>query len=204
VVSSARYGQEIIAKKQASPLRGSSRAHRPYVHGGVYRLYHGGLHAGFCDDLLRARPENQPSGQFFIRDGLLFTTIAGEQVHFYSYPDTRIPVPQEAVDSMRRANSFVVLFNASDEANLDFVEQVRWEFSNMLDKQVGAAVVEPSSVYAFPVRSCADATESVPMLRLASGGPNITAEGHCITLRGDEEQLLFMRDQFLFAYWGLR
>lgn len=163
--------------------------------------------SSFAFVLLYYAPQNPDQAQasrFTVRDGLLYTTVGGQEAHFYSYPEVGIVVPQEATDLLHGADAAVFLFDPTRD-DLIYIETVRWDLSTYLDVPMGSAVTEPSEEYSLPVASCEVATPAQPFITVRNDTvAQILVEGSCIVLAGEQQDLLLLRDQLLYAYYGVR
>ncbi len=153
-------------------------------------------------------PNNTPSvsGQLKdakLRDGVLYVPLNGEEIPFYSYPGQGIVIPEEALSLIGNAESIVFLFDPEDKINLPFIEQVRWDFANYVQKPQGAAVTVESDLYNYPVGECDQATSEQIIIKLINGTNNITVDGSCIVINGFQTDFLLSRDSILYSYFGV-
>ncbi len=142
--------------------------------------------------------------QLTTKGNLLYGTIDGRQMQFYSYPDQSLVVPPGAVSLLKNASTLVVLFNPNDTADLPYIDQIRYDFTSYLPLRPGAAVTQNSSQYPFPVANCSQATPQAPFIRIENGTQGISVNGSCIIFTGQQTDFLLLRDQLIYAYYGVR
>ena len=154
-------------------------------------------------------PATTPQGTattfpYEIRDNMIYTQVDGKELSFYSFPDQSFSVPQEAVDALTGTDVVVVAFDPTDTENAQIIELVRWDLATYLPAQQAALVLSPSEQYTYPVGGCEQATPVTPVVKIINGTPDISINGSCVTIQGQGLILLQLRDQLLYAYYGLR
>ena len=143
------------------------------------------------------------SFKYEIRDGMIYVNHEEREVNFYFYPDPNVYVPDEALSLIRNADIVVVAFDPNDAVNAPYIEAVRFDFSIFLDASPAAAILSPSDEYSYPIMDCEGATPQAPYIKLVNGTGTITVNGSCVTIAGYQQQLLNLRDQFLYRYLGV-
>lgn len=133
------------------------------------------------------------------------TEVDDRQIYFLTTPEDTlsVPLPTGFADSLRNAEAIVFLFDPAGN-NTEFYDQLRFDFSTAIPKPQAAALTQPSANYPFQVASCADTQPAYPLVLLRSGQRNITYEGGCYVLQGEEPyDFALLRDRIVYAYHGI-
>lgn len=153
---------------------------------------------GTQDSLLRGY-------DYTVTDNALFVEFDDQTVPFYSFPDQSIPLDVNAMELIESADILVIAFNASQTADLPFLDAIRLDLATFLPGlQVGSSILEPSDAYNLPVGGCEQASPGIVVMRVELGSPAVTMNGSCVILSGQQQTYLLVRDQIIYDYRGVR
>lgn len=135
------------------------------------------------------------------------TKINGKQMLFYSLPTQSdfINVSSIVSNKIKEAYILMLTFNPGDTANIQIIEQVRFDLSQDLNKVVLNGVLNISDEYpALPRITCANATLKTPVIIMnMSDTTGIVDVDNCIYINARGTEFLRMRDRLLYSYYGV-
>jgi hypothetical protein len=145
--------------------------------------------------------------KFELVDNQYMTKINGKPTFFYSLPTQvdYINLSSSVTNKIKEAYMVMLTFNPQDNASLQIIDLVRFDFSQLLDKVIVNGVLSSSEAYPdFPIITCANATLKTPVLIFnISDNTSIVDVDNCIYLNGRGTELVWLRDRLLYSYYGV-
>ncbi|MBN2052930.1 hypothetical protein JW756_05475 [Candidatus Woesearchaeota archaeon] len=145
--------------------------------------------------------------KFEIQGNVYVTKINGQQMAFYSLPKQieGINLSSVITNKLKEAYMITITFNPYDTNNIQLMEMVRFDLSQLLGKVVYNGVLNASEQYPdLPVLTCANATLKTPVIVLnMSDNTSIVDVDNCIYLNARGQDFLILRDRLLYSYYGV-
>jgi len=145
--------------------------------------------------------------KFAVQNNVYVTKINGQEMVFYYLPKQieGINLSSVVTNKIKEAYMVMITFNPYETSNLQVMELVRYDLSQMLGKVVYNGVLNASSQYLdFPVLNCANATLQTPVIVLnKSDNISIIDVDNCIYLNARGEEFKIVRDRLLYSYYGV-
>lgn len=140
--------------------------------------------------------------RYEVRDNQLFVSTSAGMVQFFNFPDERYVLSSQASSLIREADRVVLAFAPVSEQDVEIADFVRFDLSSFFE--VAGARSSNTSLYnQFPVVSCSDATASVPIVFFTNESLGVTQSGDCLVVGASGQDVLYVRDALLYAYFGL-
>jgi hypothetical protein len=132
------------------------------------------------------------------------TKIEGKEVFFYSSPEAAasLEAPPGFSLTLQQANAIVFIFNPADPL-VPIYDQIRFDLSQTIPKQQGAAILNSSPSYSLPVLSCANSSAAYPFILLMNGTKNVTYSEGCYVFSGTQYDFALLRDKIVYSYYGI-
>lgn len=132
----------------------------------------------------------------------------GRQYSFNFHPSEVEWIEIENMESLRDAKMFYFVFNPSSEIIQD-VEVVRLDVVQLMAQNniyAVPAISEPSAMYtSYPVGSCFNATQFVPVIMFTEGNETkVTEGGNCFIFQArDRYDVPMLRDRLIYGLIGV-
>jgi hypothetical protein len=143
--------------------------------------------------------------KFEVQDNVYVTKINDRQIYFYNPPSTLqiYNVTPIIPNVLKNAQVIVQTFDPESE-ELIVIDRIRFELSQLLDKQTANTVIKPSDIYNLPVYTCVNATFEAPVIYYnVSNTTSIEYDNNCIIINAKSLEFLKMRDLLLYHYYGV-
>lgn len=142
---------------------------------------------------------------------LFLLKINKTEMPFSYLPDDvkDIAVPGEAISLFKSAPGAYMTFDPDDEKHLRLFDAMRFDFARYSGRNILGAITKESEkftgAYTFPVKTCADAMPTAPVIYLDSSTneTGIIVEGSCIIFKSEELGFVKLRDRFYYALFGV-
>jgi hypothetical protein len=155
-----------------------------------------------------------PGYEFRFKDlgggrGVLVTDINGQEVEFQALPVLvgYLEVDPVAVQLIKNAPQVVLVSDPNE--SLEYrtnVDYARLQLNLAIPKMVNA-MSTPDDRYQMPVANCSMASPQTPVVMfVSSNGTNesrVTTNGACITVMGEDRELLYTKDRIIYEYYGI-
>ncbi|MBU1975587.1 MAG: hypothetical protein KKG59_04250 [Nanoarchaeota archaeon] len=131
--------------------------------------------------------------------------LDGKIYSFYSFPDQidHLNVSPDVATVLQKSQAVVVTMNP-EAGNLQNVEQTRYEISKYIPGSTFAVTKNVSDYEDFPIYTCNDAREFVPVIFLnVSDNFSIDFKGYCVILNANNSDIMILRDRLLYSYLGV-
>ena len=139
-------------------------------------------------------------------NGVLVTDIQGQEVEFQALPAqvAYLNVDPLAIRLLQAAPQVVLTVDTNlTKQDASTVDYDRLMLNLAIPKMINAIKV-PDPRYKMPVLNCSNATVNMPVVQfIQSNDTKVTTEGYCITIQGEQRELLLIKDRIIYEYYGI-
>lgn len=133
--------------------------------------------------------------------------VGGVKRSFYFLPSALLGIdyPSEANDVLRSSEALIVSFDPNSSVDSkQYIDLVRFDLFNNLDKPVISAQESDSGEYFLPVVGCDNASASLPVVLFREDDNlSVSFDNNCLVMQGKGGDFLALRDKFLYEYYGI-
>jgi len=139
--------------------------------------------------------------------GIYNAKINKQKLFFYYLPSTALEIEAfDTLDDVLQSSPAIMLtFNPNMSAeNLQYVDIIRLDLQESLDKPVISAVTHEGSSYPLPVVTCDNASIEFPLFSFEIGEePMIVNDGACVRLIANGTDFALVRDRLVYEYYDV-
>lgn len=148
------------------------------------------------------------NGYKFKTDGNFYVVEVNNELYGFSFFPTQVDylnLSEDVVNILKTTPMFYITFNPNaPNIDLMYMDIIRKDLSEKMDKIIVNGVLSASADYALPVLTCQNATTHIPMIILnSSQETNIKTNKTCIVLNGQNTELLRLRDFLMYKVLGV-
>lgn len=136
----------------------------------------------------------------------LFMKYNGNDMIFYNAPaDIRNISDAGVIQKLKESRFLITTFDPlQNPNNLVIIDKTRFDLGDAFDKEVIPGVTRQGKGYEFPVYTCENASEFIPVLYFnESNETSIINNNNCIILNGNNTGMLELRDFILYSMIGV-
>ncbi len=139
------------------------------------------------------------------------TKINNKYMDFYYYPSDieRINYSSDITPLLKNSQAVVFAFDPNDNSSDDlvFIDTIRYDLGQQLDKPTYFGILNASSNYQLPVISCMNASYYTPMfiinISTDTGFEASSGNPYCIYMNAKLKDILAAKDRIVYTYYGV-
>ena len=137
---------------------------------------------------------------------VIVATINNQEIEFQNLPTGvgQLSVDPRAITLMKAAQHIVLVVDpnmtTSDAATADYARLML----GLAIPKTGNAISTPDERFSMPVINCTAASpQTVVVMFNLSNSTSVVADGSCITLNGEQRDVLSLKDRLIFEYYDI-
>ncbi len=143
--------------------------------------------------------------EFKLVNNYYMTKVEGVEKKFYNHPldAATVDIPEEAVRIVRNSPAVIVTFNPYSK-DVSTQDLARYELELNLGRTVYSAVTQNSTLYAYPVITCENASPDYPVIYLEERNETSASyQDGCLVLKGESMGLLKGVESLIYRVLGV-
>lgn len=132
--------------------------------------------------------------------------VNGQFMEFTYFPSDleRIPLDSRVKEKLSNSAAFAIIFDpVESNQSLEFVDYVRYEIQNQVQKQVFFGITQESERYLLPVLGCDNATAAVPLILIVNSDNTSIAidkdNENCILMNARLRDIIAAKDRIVYS-----
>ena len=144
--------------------------------------------------------------KFKVTENGYITKVNGKEFYFNYLPQDieEFKISKSFSQKLQNSDVIQVLFEPETQSAM-YLDYIRLDFEKNFNQAIVSMITNESTKYTYPLGSCDNATEKMPMILFKESKDNnsISIENNCLIVKTKQNNFLLFRDAIVYAYTGI-